>query len=510
MRLRARILSKSPAGWQALLAQIGFPASARGDDAEGSSILIVADDADASMIGAARETLRAGGGVLCSGRIHAAITGSPATERAIGYLVQDDPGGLFPGIGLVDLSVPCSVPAGANAVRSGDGRPSVYAGACAGGWIVALPFDAGALRSDIRAIEKSVWMDRGRLPYERVSRISRGGVRKLVARGVELLHHRQGLPYVHLWQFPGRARSLFAFRVDTDYASHAEVAALAALLERSAVPATWFVHVEGQEAMLPSFAAMREHEIGVHCFTHEAFTESSAIEHDLRKALSLLRLAGIEARSYAGPYGRWSPALAGVQERLGIEYASEFSYAYDDLPSVPATGGALQVPVHPISVGNLRRQGCTEEEMASYFTQAATRLLASADPMFFYHHPKNLHHGALEALFSFARAEGIAPVLLGDYARWWKRRAGAEFHARIEADRLTLAGTGGDIEARVTRSDGMAGFISSDGTSDLAALAWSPAPAVPPLPRGIARTRAFNPWIPINRLEDLLHRALSR
>jgi hypothetical protein len=148
--------------------------------------------------------------------------------------------------------------------------------------------------------------------------------------------------------------------------------------------------------------------------------------------------------------------------------------------------------------------------MAAYFVGTAERLLASADPLFFYHHPKNLHHGAMEALFGFMRQRSIAPVLLGDYAHWWKRRAAASFQVNIENDRLDCAGPGGDIEARVTRSDGTAGFVASNGSSDLAHLAWSPVEAVPPLPHGIARTRAFNPWIPINRLENFLHRALSR
>jgi hypothetical protein len=148
--------------------------------------------------------------------------------------------------------------------------------------------------------------------------------------------------------------------------------------------------------------------------------------------------------------------------------------------------------------------------MAQYFVSTAERLLASGDPMFFYHHPKNLHHGALEELFGFVRGKRVVPVLLGDYAHWWKRRMSATFQVSFENDRLACSGPGGDIEARVTRPDGTAGFIASNGSSELAALSWSPTEAVAALPHGIARTRAFNPWIPVNRLENFLHRALSR
>jgi peptidoglycan/xylan/chitin deacetylase (PgdA/CDA1 family) len=516
MRLRVGILGASAPSWEPLLRQIGVPCGdARGSLSVGEwSAVAAADDATDAMILSLRQYLASGGGVLCSARVQARIAGGPAAaERSIRYLLQDPPGGIFPSIGLVDLFLPCAVSREANAVRANDGRMTVFAGPFGGGMIVALPVDVPSALKDARSISKSFWAERSKLPHERVSLVSRGGIRRLVTRSLEYLHHQRGLPFLHLWHYPGEAQSLFAFRVDTDFATRREVEPLYALLAAHGLGATWFVHVEGQEELLPFYGRIDGHEIGIHCFTHRAFEREEEIDADIARAASALSAAGIPFRGYAGPYGRWSAALARSVARRGFEYSSEFSYDYDNLPSFAAPDGGgersvLEVPIHPVSIGSLRRQGCSPAEMLRYFSAEAERRLAVGDPLFWYHHPKNLHLDVLEGLFSQVREWGVAPILLGEYARWWKRRLEVRLAADASGSLLALSGPapGGDVRCRVTRGDGKACFVDPAATVDLQRATWTPVPSALPLPDDIRRIRAFNPWIPLNHLEDAVHR----
>ncbi len=512
MKISVGILARDVSSWQALLRQIGVPSrpAAGALLVEEYSAVIVADDAGAEALGSAREYLRAGGAVLCSGTVHALLTGRANDKRPISYLVQDGRDGPFPGIGIIDISAPCAVPAGAQCVRAADGRASVAVERVGEGALIALPFDAPALLEDRRCTYKSFWMDRRRLPFEYLSRVSRGGVRKITARALELLHHTRGLPFLHLWHFPGEARSLFALRIDTDYGSAAEIESLSALLRKNDIPATWFVHVGAQRELLPRFAAMKDQEIGVHCFEHKAFLTPGEMGLDLEKAEAALRAAGISFEGYAGPFGRWSMTLAQVLARRGFEYSSEFSYDYDDLPSFPSHGGrpepVLQVPVHPMSIGSLRRQGCTPEEMRKYFADAVTRLLGAGDPLFFYHHPKNLHPEVLEGLFSRVREEKIETTLLGEYARWWKVRSSVAFEAELDGGLLRLSGAAENVRCRMTLADGTEAWAKLGSAVETRSLSWTSVSAPLSLPARIGRIRKFNPWIPLNRLEDAFHR----
>lgn len=518
MNLRVGIASAAPGAWDGLLRQIGVACGpANGVPAPDQwSAVVVADDASEEMVGSARSYLRGGGAVLCSGMIHARLTGTPARSGSIRTLLQDDAGGMFPGIGLVDLFAPCIVPGGANAVRSGEGRASVAVCTLGSGWCVALPFDAARLIADVRQMHKSFWAERRRLPFEHLSLVSRSGIRKLVTRALELLHHRRGLPFVHLWHYPGENPTLFAFRIDTDYGTAAEVGPLASLLKKRGIHASWFVHVSGQEKLLPLYAGLEGHEIGVHCFDHRAFDRYDLIEGDIAKAAAIMRTAGIVPTAYAGPYGRWNSDVARAISRHGFEFSSEFAYDYDNLPSAPpADSGAsatLQVPVHPVSIGSLRRQGCSPDEMRGYFAGVVESKLRSRDPLFFYHHPKNLHLDVLDGLFADIQRRGLRTVLLGEYARWWKRRSAVSFEPSVDGDTLRMSGSPApeDLRCRLTRADGSEAFAPISGSLDLRAADWTPPPEPLALPKDIGRIRAFNPWIPINRMEDFVHRIFAR
>ena len=141
-----------------------------------------------------------------------------------------------------------------------------YVGTNADDLVVALPFDPSALVSDRRAAVKSFYSPERRLPFETVSRVSKGEIRALVLHSLELLHHRRGLPFAHLWNFPNGARSLFCLRIDTDNGTNDQLRDLSLAVHRNGISATWFVDAKNNINSIRSCVEKNEQEFGVHCF----------------------------------------------------------------------------------------------------------------------------------------------------------------------------------------------------------------------------------------------------
>ena len=55
------------------------------------------------------------------------------------------------------------------------------------------------------------------------------------------------------------------------------------------------------------------------------------------KRKQLLRNSGFRMQGFAAPFGTWNDELGRAIVDCGFEYSSEFSYDYDNLPSLPQT-----------------------------------------------------------------------------------------------------------------------------------------------------------------------------
>lgn len=516
-------------GWRSLLRQEGIPhtpVTPSALPAEFSAVVVSSEPSDHEV-----ETLRAylagGGAVLCSGKAYSRLSGDN-TKKEFSSWVAGDPGaGLFDPE-LVDIFSECDIPSRANALKTDGGRLSAFVGEYGGGHIVVLPFDPAALAIDRRVATKSFYSVNRRLPFERVSLVSKSGVLRLVSTALKMLHHRRGLPYVHHWYYPYDQQSVFALRIDTDYAAQPEIERLRDLARREDFPLTWFVDVGSQKNFLSLFREFRGDEVGVHCFHHRAYREPEALAENIRRAVHEFESAGLTARSYAAPYGLWDISLARAVEQFKFCYTSEFSYDYDNLPSYPSIDrrfiSTLQIPIHPISVGSLRRQGFREDEMSSYFRSAIDRKVRLRQPVFLYHHPKNGHPKVLEEIFALVKEKGIQPLRMIDYGSWWRKRdcgglrialEGSSLRVRIQSGPTSTSpfATGGAAETplisgqawlHIIRPDGMEAFQKISPAVELEDLEWRKPPEPPPLPADIIRIRKFNPWISIIRAEDRL------
>ena len=504
MNLKIGILG-GQTGWRTILQQIGVPHEVVTDSLlpDEFSVAVVSDTVDDRESEMLRQYLGLGGAVLCSVKVYARIRQITAQLAHIDYLY---PGhhSVFHSLGIVDIYAPCQLAWNANDLKTNRGSFAAHVGTQADDLVIALPFDPAALVLDQRAAIKSFYSPERRLPFETVSRVSKGEIRALVLRCLELLHHRRGLPFVHLWNFPNGARSLFCLRIDTDNGTDEQLKALSLVIHRNEIPATWFVDTKSHAKSLKFFADMHEQELGVHCFNHETFPDYERNVQNIRKAQALLRESRFRLQGFAAPFGTWNNELGRAIIDCGFEYSSEFSYDYDNLPSLPqlrGSDGALQVPIHPICIGSLKRHSYNSAQMIRYFASVVERKIALREPIIFYHHPRDMHLKVLEWLFQEMRNEKVPAKAMGEYVSWWKMRTAsipelqyANGKVRLQSVRLDKS-----LYVRLAQANGTEAIIPASEQIVLETVRWEPKSAAWTMPDDYLRARRFNYRIPLVR-----------
>jgi peptidoglycan/xylan/chitin deacetylase (PgdA/CDA1 family) len=509
------LIGRSP-GWEELLEQEGATyavADVRsGIDGAVFSAVAVTRNPDNAELGVLREYLRGGGAVIGSAAFLDGLgTGGPRREQ-VRYVVAEA-GDRFTAAGLLDIDAECRVPREANAMRTQDNMQALFAGAWQGGFAVLLPFDPGVLIHDERAASRSFYFPAERLPAERIAAVGKAGLLHLLHAALEFLHHARGLPYVRRWQFPDGRRNLFAFRIDTDGAPQQDVDDLYRLARDHAVPLTWFLDVGAHDPWLRHFSGMVGQEFGVHCYEHVELTDAAVARKNLQKALHAMEREGLAAGGFAAPYGAWSRGLARVVDELGFRYSSEFSFAYDTLPlrtgSAEQTFRALQVPVHPICTGSMRRVGYAPERMKQYFDASVQQKLVLGEPLFYYHHPSHRSPEVIAHLFSRIRSEGIDAVTMGEYAGWWDERAQWKPEIRLVEGEVRVAGPVPDrVQLELSLPDGRRAVVPAAAVIRTDHVHWETRPPVH-VPGDLRRTREFDPRALLGELFSTLSRKFS-
>jgi hypothetical protein len=298
-------------------------------------------------------------------------------------------------------------------------------------------------------------------------------------------------------------RSLGVFRVDTDFGTASEISQLYKTAQQHQVPMTWFVDVNSQQPHLSLFKEMVEQEIGIHGFEHKTFSDYQRNLLNIQKAQVSLKDAGILTKGFTAPFGSWNNNLGRAITDAGIEYSSEFSYDYDNLPSVPLlqNGGTLQIPVHPICIGSMKRHGYTDEQMIHYFDFVMQRKLAMREPLFFYHHPRDGHHAVLDWLFEKMKAERIPVKTMSEYAQWWKQRTANIPTVSFSSGTLWMRNTAVDrsVQIRVSMPDGTETILPPAEQILLETIRWQKRTEPWRVPEDYLRMRKFNYRIPLVR-----------
>lgn len=472
-RLTIGIFEASP-GWRILLGQCGTsfeeivdPRALRPDR---YSVVVLNRSVGTAAIAALEEYMRAGGSVLDTVGLFARLDGRGVRVWRTRYLIPDDDDQLLRDLWNIDLFV---------RTRRYDGATHL-AGTLdiaprGAGWLASLGLPVDRLLTDSRRARKLFYAPSGTFPSEVVSLVSKGEVRRLVEIVLRRLHRLRGVPYVHAWYFPGDRRNVFCYRIDSDYGSREEIVRLYDIARRRKIPMTWFLHVQAHEEWLSLFRTFVGQEIAVHCYRHRTYSTYQENGSNIAEALWLLRRAGFDPHGFAAPNGVWNAGLGRAIRDHGFLYSSEFSLGYDDLPFFPPLSGGLspvvQVPVHPVSVGNFLRVRGSSRDMIGYYASVIRRKLLRQDPLIFYHHPTHRADDVVESIADQVADAGVEAMSFADYAAWWIERARFQFSAEYDRGRLRVSGTFPEhpVFLRVEHGENR-GFIDAAGEISLESI----------------------------------------
>jgi peptidoglycan/xylan/chitin deacetylase (PgdA/CDA1 family) len=499
-------ITRQMPGWSILLSQIGI--SGRNVlwnmlQPEHYAAVIVSDDPSRSEREALEGYLRAGGAILDAGGFLESLEPERFARARLGtiYGSADEP--VFTASRIIDIGRSGRVHDRAEHL----GR-RIYLGEHGGGFIAQLPFDPDALVRESGSRRRQFHSPGRALPDEVVSEVSKGEIGYIVERSLQWLLAQRSLPFLQLWRFPGRARSIFSFRIDSDYGTARELTDLHRTASAYGIRPSWFIHVEPQQGMLDLFRSFEGDELALHAWRHRTFDSYETNAANIAEANAVLRAAGIEPRGFAAPLGRWNPGLARAVEEEGFEYSSEFALDYDDLPFLPwnvwRQSSVLQIPIHPVSIGNFIRVKASDAEMIAYYNAVIDRKLAAAEPVILYGHPGHGRLEVIDAIFRRMSREDVPNMTMGEYAQWWRSRLDTRFDAIIENGRIVVTSERRDRRTfiRAIAPDGTIAFLDNDGAHDIDSIAWGIAPAPTAAPADLRRARAFSLRLLRHAIED--------
>jgi len=434
--------------WLGILRQEGVcPAADSLSETARLSVLVLDRVPSEKEIPVVLEYVRAGGAVLAGARAAARVWPElrPSHQR-IRYLLTDG-SPFFDNVGLVDLDTAGWQLPDARYGLTDSGRPALVASQIARGWLVVLPFEPATVLADAASRPRRFFANTPRFPSETVSKVGRGEVRRLLANCLRWLLNQQGLPYVHLAYVPSGRAGVLGLRVDTDSGARAELEATAELARQTDMKFSWYVNVGRHRDDLDFFNGLARagHDVGLHCLNHAVSRDYLRNRADFGQAWQAMKDAGLDPVGAAAPYGEWSPSLQRVYSELGFACSSEFSLAYDDLPSRPGgeagPGRVLQVPVHPICTGRLLAARAVKPEVVRYFQGYVETQVARQEPCLLYDHPVHLVQAfdTWRELLEYCRTRCGAWTTLAELARFWQRREMVKLEVGATRDRVSIA-----------------------------------------------------------------------
>ena len=384
-------------------------------------------------------------------------------------------GKLFNNYLICDLYNRSKIAENANHLENQNKENCVLEFSVGKGKVIVFPEGSVSLIHNNSTIRKNFYSEFSKeYTSERVAKVSKGVIRIHIQKALEYLFQKRNLPFVHLWFFPGDAKNIFCFRVDTDMGSREEILSLNNLLQDFNISSTWFVETKSSESWIKLFSELDNQEIAFHCYKHKTFLSYKKIEGDVQTGLKILESVGIKPKGYAAPYGKWNETIAKVIDNFGFLYSSEFDFAYDALPLYPfyksTFSKALQIPIHPVSVGRLHWGGHSEENMVKYFLNIIEQKLFLNEPVILYTHPFEKRLKVFEKVFKQIKEfdpgksanQEISILTFSRYAEWWKKRLSINWNAEVKDGKVFISASNMDesIKCRVNYPSGEKTLLS--------------------------------------------------
>lgn len=312
--------------------------------------------------------------------------------------------------------------------------PAIYQGKYGNGYIVGLPFDVNHAVCDHRYERKAFYYTSRRFPNELASAVSKGDIRKLVVNCLKKLYAKMQLPYCHVWYYPEKYSSVFAFRVDTDFGPIECLTATFELEKNQETIFTYFVNTKEHYYVLQF-----QRDFQIHCHVHKVFKDYQRNYDNIKQAKDILEKFGIIPVGFVSPFGLWNENLQRAIEDCDIKYSSEFTLGYDDLPFssiiYKRKSNVMQIPVHPICIGRLIHAGLSKDKCIKYYKRYFDLQYQANEPMFIYDHPRRIAQFTAvfdEILTMASEYPSVWITTLTAFHQWWEKRLTALKNSQFE------------------------------------------------------------------------------
>ncbi|MCD4819437.1 MAG: polysaccharide deacetylase family protein [Candidatus Cloacimonetes bacterium] len=287
-----------------------------------------------------------------------------------------------------------------------------------------------------KSCRKQFFDFRKELPSEVVGKKYIYEIRNIILQTINIILYSKNIPLIHKSYIP--QNSLFIFRIDTDFCTKEEAENLYKLCQKYDIKATWFLDTYNEKTIRELYAKMADQELGFHCSRHLVFDNYEENFQNIQSGLSILKKHGIKPKGYAAPFGEWNSYLQKAIEKSGFLYSSEFSYDYDNLPSYPIASNVLQIPIHPISCGRLRRSHYTDNEKIAYYKRVIDEKIDRNEPVILYHHPHHKKLNVIEEIFRYVKLKKMQNLTMNNYRIWWQKREKRKLEYVLNKDKIFL------------------------------------------------------------------------
>lgn len=375
-------------------------------------------------------------------------------NKKLKYITYIKPGNnsLFSHLEIIDFYTQFMLPL-SNDLNLLDDKLNIFYKKFESGLIVILPFSVNELIADSSSKRKRFYAFRKELPSEVVSSVSKYRIRELISKVLHYCFFQINLPLVRKSYYPKDKNNVFIFRVDTDFCNAKDAKSLYNLCQENGIRATWFIDTKNEETISEVYSKFTNQEIALHCDKHKVFESYDDNKENIETAINKLKCYDIHPKGYAAPFGECNPSLERVLESCNFSYSSEFTLNYDDLPFFPFYdnhfSSVLQVPIHPVSIGRLRRSHFTEKEMIAYYTMIIEYRLSRNLPVILYHHPHHQKLKVWEHIFKIIKKKHIWNPTMFEFSSWWKEREKILYNIEFSQGRLRVSSNHPDISYRI-------------------------------------------------------------
>ena len=454
MRLQVGLVGKQP-GYKIILEQEGVSYSSipitNITEIDNYPVIVLNNSFSKVITSRLYNYIKNGGCILTSANFFSELFDCCLATKKKKYILPQKKS-LFSEVGLVDLYDKIKFPNSIQ-VKALDTGLKIFLKKYGKGKILILPFAVNKLILNSKSKRKKFYHRRKELPSEIVARVSKNKIRRIVKKSLEYLFHQQKLPFITKWYYPKKHRQAFLFRVDTDFCSTQDAYSLYEICQKYNINSTWFVDTASNEKLEETYSKFNA-EIALHCNVHKVYNNFKDNFEHLQTAISELNKVEIDTKGFAAPFGEWNLSLAQALEKFNFAYSSEFTFDYDDFPFHPylnnRASSVMQIPIHPISLGRLRRSHYSKEEMFAYYKMIVAEKRKISEPIIFYHHPHHKHFSVFEKLFKHIRNMDFWNPSFIEFSRWWNIRKNIKFNPTYKNDTIVLDEIATDYAIRIS------------------------------------------------------------